>query len=78
MPVAITVRHVPESVRDRLAARAASSGRSLQEYLLHHLTDVACQPTLDEVVGEARARARALGTVLDPEALVADRNADRR
>lgn len=78
MPVAITVRHVPESVRDLLAARAASSGRSLQEYLLHHLMDVACQPTLDEVTAEARARARALGTVLNPEALVADRNADRR
>lgn len=78
MPVAITVRHVPEEVRDRLAARAASSGRSLQEYLLRHLVDVASQPTVDEVVAEARARARVTGTVLDPDALVADRDADRR
>lgn len=78
MPVAITVRHVPESVRDRLAARAAGSGRSLQEYLLQHLVEVASQPTVEEVVAAARARVRATGTVLDPGSLVADRDADRR
>ena len=33
MPVTITIRNVPDDVRNRLAARAAGSGRSLQEYL---------------------------------------------
>ncbi|WP_396654373.1 FitA-like ribbon-helix-helix domain-containing protein, partial [Microbacterium sp.] len=33
MSVAITVRNVPDDVRDELASRAARSGRSLQEYL---------------------------------------------
>jgi antitoxin FitA len=39
MPVAITIRNVPEEVRDELAARAARSGRSLQEYLAGLLTE---------------------------------------
>ncbi len=33
MSVAITVRGVPDEVRDELAARAARAGQSLQEYL---------------------------------------------
>ena len=33
VPVAITIRDVPDEVRDELAARAARSGQSLQEYL---------------------------------------------
>jgi plasmid stability protein len=31
--VAITIRDIPDDVRDELAARAARSGKSLQEYL---------------------------------------------
>lgn len=31
--VAVTVRDVPDEVRDELAARAARAGKSLQEYL---------------------------------------------
>lgn len=78
MPVAITVRNVPEPVRDELAARAARSGRSLQEYLLHHLVEVASLPSVEEVVQHARRRAELTGTVLDPTAIVADRDAERR
>ena len=33
MPVQITVRDIPERVRDELAARAAREGKSMQEYL---------------------------------------------
>jgi plasmid stability protein len=78
MAVAVTIRNVPEQVRDELAARAAKSGRSLQEYLLSQLSDMAAGPTVDEVVSRARARLRATGTTLDPEAIVNDRDADRR
>lgn len=63
---AITVRNVPEQVRDELAARAARSGRSLQEYLLNQLIEMASQPTLDEVVSRARARVAATRTRLSP------------
>lgn len=78
MVVAITVRNVPEPVRDELAARAARSGRSLQEYLLNHLVETASLPTIEEVVQRARRRAELTGTVLDAEAIVADRDAERR
>jgi plasmid stability protein len=78
MPIAITVRNVPEKVRDELAARAARSGRSLQEYLLTHLVQVASQPSVEEVVARARDRATLTHTVLDVDAILADRDADRR
>src|SRR5262249_15594022 len=44
MPTAITIRDVPDETRDELAARAASSGRSLQEYLRSQLIELARRP----------------------------------
>ena len=44
MAVTITIRNVPDSVRTELAARAAVKGRSLQEFLLHELIDLASKP----------------------------------
>ncbi|HWG72458.1 MAG TPA: hypothetical protein VG184_00210 [Acidimicrobiales bacterium] len=78
MTVAITVRNVPEEVRDELAARAARSGRSLQEYLLTELVKVASTPSVEDVVGRARQRALLTGTALDVAAVLADRDAERR
>ena len=75
---AITVRNVPDEVRNELAARAARYGRSLQEYLLHQLVEMASQPSLDEVITRARARLAATRTRLDPAEIVAARDADRR
>jgi antitoxin FitA len=77
MGVAITIRNVPEEVRDELAARAARTGRSLQEYLVAHLVDMAAQPTPEDVIARARARARALGYSVTAESILADRDADR-
>jgi antitoxin FitA len=78
MSVAITIRNVPDEVRDELAARAARSGRSLQEYLLGQLADLVARPSVEDVVARARARVHATGTRLDPSQIVADRDADRR
>jgi antitoxin FitA len=78
MTIAITIRNVPDEVRDELAARAARTGRSLQEYLLRHMTELASRPSVDDVVARARARAQATGARLDPEQILADRDADRR
>ena len=44
MPVSITIREVPDEARDELAARAARSGRSLQEYLRAELVELARRP----------------------------------
>lgn len=57
MPISITIRSVPDHVRDELAARAARSGRSLQEYLVRELTRLASRRSVDEVIDRIRARA---------------------
>jgi plasmid stability protein len=76
--VAVTIRDVPEEVRDELAARAAREGRSLQEYLRSLLMYVADKPTVGEVLSRARARVTATGVRLDPAATVRAKDADRR
>lgn len=78
MSVALTIRNVPESVRDELAARAARSGRSLQEYLAAQLVELASRPSVEDVIARARARATSVGHQLDVAAVLADRDADRR
>jgi antitoxin FitA len=74
----ITIRDVPAEVRDELAARAARSGRSLQEYLSAQLAELASRPDVAEIVARARRRARAAGHHLNTEEILADRDADRR
>ena len=74
----MTVRNVPEPVRDELAARAARQGQSLQEYLRALLVDLAQKPTVGDVLSRARARVEATGVRLDPAATIAAREADRK
>ncbi len=76
--VAVTIRDVPDGVRDELAARAARDGQSLQEYLRTLLVNVAEKPTVGEVLARARARVEATGVRLDPAVTVAAEDADRR
>ncbi|MBU4213995.1 MAG: hypothetical protein KJ792_04990 [Actinobacteria bacterium] len=73
----VTIRDVPDDVRDELAARAARSGRSLQEYLKGQLVDLAHRPTAADVVIEVRRRALR-HPPLDYDQLMADVAADRR
>jgi plasmid stability protein len=78
MGVAITVRDVPDEVRDELAARAARAGKSLQEYLRGMLIDSASRPPVDDIIARARARVAATGVHIDAESILAARDADRR
>jgi plasmid stability protein len=78
MAVAITVRDVPDEVRDELAARAARAGKSLQEYLRGMLVDSAARPPVEDVIARARARIQATGVRADAESILAARDADRR
>lgn len=77
MGVAITIRNVPEGVRDELAMRAARSGRSLQEYLALQLVELASRPTPEDVIARARRRAHATGPSLTARSILAARDADR-
>lgn len=76
--IAITVRDVPDDVRDELAARAARAGKSLQEYLRGMLVEVAGRPPVEDVIARARARIDATGSRADAESILAARDADRR
>lgn len=78
MSISITIRDVPRDVRDELAARAARSGRSLQEHLRAELIELARQPSVEELLTRARARKEALGTRLPAKKILALRDADRR
>jgi antitoxin FitA len=76
--VAITVRDVPDAVRDELASRAARSGKSLQEFLRGELEALAARPTLDDVLARARDRVAATRSRLGADTIIGLREVDRR
>jgi plasmid stability protein len=78
MTTSITVRDVPDETRDELAARAALSGRSLQEYLRARLVELAASPDAEALVARMRARKAATGTSLPAKRILAHRDAGRR
>lgn len=75
---AITIRDVPDDARDELAARAARSGRSLQEYLRLALLDLARRPEPEDLLDRVRRRKAALGATLTAQEILDHRDADRR
>ena len=78
MSVAITVRDVPDNVRDELAARAARAGMSLQQYLLDMLVRSASRLAPDDLIARARARVEATGSRVGAESILVARDIDRR
>lgn len=78
MVTSITIRNVPDEVRDELASRAALAGRSLQAHLRAELIELAERPSVESLVRQVRARKQAGGTQLDAERILAHRDADRR
>lgn len=61
----IQVKNVPEETHAVLRERAAAAHQSLQEYLLARLIRDAQQPTLEEVLERAGARAGGSLSVAD-------------
>lgn len=78
MPTSITIRDVPDDVRDELAARAARSGRSLQEYLRRELIELTHRPSAAALMAKVRARKEAIGSRVSPDSILSARDADRR
>ena len=61
MPVEADVRRgvtgqLPDQTRDELASLAALTGRSLQEYLLAKLVELARQPDAEVLIARVRPR----------------------
>lgn len=61
MPVAITIRNVPDKVRNELASRAAALGWSLQEFLLSELVTISERPNNAKLIARARERLEGIG-----------------
>lgn len=78
MSVQITIRDVPERVRDELAARAASQGSSMQEFLRGELVRLASRPTVKAWVAQVRSRKRATIARIASEQILKYRNTDKR
>jgi len=78
MAIQITIRDVPEKVRDELASRAALQGKSMQEYLRAELERIASRPSVDAWLEQVRKRKLAFGTRVSSTQIVKQRDADRR
>lgn len=78
MTVSITIRDVPDDVRNELAARAARSGRSLQSYLRDELVRLARQRDLDALLDDVEDWRNRHGITVTAEEILAWRDADRR
>ncbi|MCA1778335.1 MAG: hypothetical protein LC637_02805 [Xanthomonadaceae bacterium] len=78
MNKSMTVRNVPGSTCDELAARAARSGQSLQEYLRGQLIALAERPDNLSLLQAIRERKRQTGSSLSAEQILELRDVDRR
>ncbi len=78
MPIQLTIRNVPEAVRDELASRAALQHKSMQEFLRGELERIASKPTIDNWLRTVREHKQASGTQLPVAKILAARDADHR
>jgi len=74
----ITIRDVPDDTRDELAARAARTGRSLQEYVRLQLIELTRRPDAETLLSRVRSRKQRTGSRLSSAAILEHREADRR
>ena len=77
MPVQITIRGVPEEVRDELAARAALRRQSMQEFLRGELERIASRPSIAAWLQGVRDRKAVAETRVQPSSILSARDADR-
>ncbi len=78
MGIQITIRDVPEQVRDELAARAALQRKSMQEFLRGELERIASRPSLEVWLQTVRERKDAAGTRVDAATILQARAACRK
>jgi antitoxin FitA len=76
--IQITIRDVPERVRDELASRAALQGKSMQEYLRAELERMASRPSAESWLQQVRKRKRATDTKLSAAEIIKHKDVDRK
>ncbi len=78
MSVQITIRDVPNEVRDELAARAALEGKSMQEFLRAELLRLVDKPSMQVWLAQVRQRAEDADRQISAVDILNARDADRR
>lgn len=78
MPISITIRDVPDEVRDELAARASLAGRSLQEHLRAELIEIARRPAVPLLMAQVRLRKQSTRSTLSATKIVRHRDRDKK
>ncbi len=78
MPVNITIRDIPQQVRDELAARAALDGKSMQEFLRAELIRLSEKPSVSAWVNAVAEQKADYGTRVTAQEILEARDADRR
>lgn len=77
MSVRITIRGVPDDVRNELAARAAARGQSMQKFLLGELERMASRPTIDAWLQGVRDRKEVTGARVSAADILRERDVVR-
>lgn len=78
MGVQITIRDVPEKVRDELASRAARERKSMQEYVKEQLELLVARPSIHTWLERVQERKRAADRHVTSKQILKHRDSDRR
>lgn len=78
MAVQITIRNVPEKVRDALAARAAKRNQSMQGFILEELEKIVSKPSKEDLLERIRQRKEVTNTNVSAATILRAREADRK
>lgn len=74
----LTIRSVPDGVRDTLASRAAARRQSMQEYVLSELERITAVPSLEEWLDDVRQRKALSETRIGAADILWARDEDRK
>ena len=74
----LTIRSVPDGVRDMLASRAAARRQSMQEYVLSELERIAAVPSIEEWLDGVRQRKALSETRIGAADILGARDEDRK
>ena len=77
MTVQITIRNVPDEVRDGLAAHAAYKRQSMESFLRDELERIASRPWREEILERVRMRVAASNTQIGSDTIVRMLREDR-
>jgi hypothetical protein len=74
----IQIRDVPEDVYEAIRRRSRQAGQSIQGYMLARTIEIGRRPSVAEVLAQLESDlARRPPLALDPDQLIADRDAGR-